>query len=100
MQLEDMTLLAFTTCNSLRILAYLPQIIRAARDSSGCVGISYGTWALFLIANLSGAAYAIVNVADSRMAVVFSGNAIGCLIILAVVGLKRQRHARAATVLP
>lgn len=100
MQLADVTLLAFTACNSLRILAYLPQIIRAARDPGGCVGISYGTWALFLIANLSATAYAVVNVADNRMAIVFTGNAMGCLVILGIVWLKRLRHARAATVLP
>ncbi len=40
MALTDVTLLAFTLCNSLRIVAYVPQIVRAARDDSGCAAIS------------------------------------------------------------
>ena len=49
MAIADITLAAFTLCNSLRVVAYLPQIARAARDRSGAEAISVGTWGLFLV---------------------------------------------------
>jgi hypothetical protein len=48
MTLADITLVAFTLCNSLRVLAYVPQIARAVTDESGAAAISLGTWGLFL----------------------------------------------------
>src|SRR5262245_57500536 len=49
MTIADITLAAFTLCNSFRVVAYLPQIARAARDRSGAEAISVGTWGLFLV---------------------------------------------------
>ena len=40
MTLADITLLAFTACNSLRVLAYLPQIWKASTDKDGARAIS------------------------------------------------------------
>ncbi len=76
--LEDITLAAFTLCNSLRVLAYAPQIVRAAVDRSGAEAISFGTWSMFLVSHASATAYAVVNKQDWTMASVFLGNAIGC----------------------
>jgi hypothetical protein len=53
------------------------------------------TWGLFLVAHMSAVAYAVVNVGDARMALIFSGNALCCLAILAVALLKRRRHQEA-----
>jgi len=61
MTIVDITLAAFTLCNSLRIVAYVPQIARAAKDQSGAEAISFGTWGLFLVSHASGTAYAIVD---------------------------------------
>jgi hypothetical protein len=33
MTIADITLTAFTLCNSLRIVAYVPQIAKAAREA-------------------------------------------------------------------
>jgi hypothetical protein len=93
MQLSDLTMLTFTACNSLRVFAYVPQIVSAIRDNTGCRGVSYGTWCMFLIAHASAVAYALVNVKDSNMAFIFAGNGICCLAILVVVVSKRRRHA-------
>jgi hypothetical protein len=92
MQLSDMTLLAFTACNSLRVFAYAPQILSAARDENGCAAVSLSTWGMFLIAHASAIAYACINVQDGYMAVIFTANALCCLAILAVVTSKRRRH--------
>jgi hypothetical protein len=94
MMIEDITLAAFTLCNSLRVVAYVPQIARAARDRSGAQAISFGTWGMFLVSHASATAYALVNKADWTMASVFLANAIGCGAILLIAGYKRSQHRR------
>ena len=94
MTIADITLTAFTLCNSLRVVAYFPQIARAARDQSGAEAISFGTWGLFLVSHASAMAYALVNQGDWAMASVFMGNATGCGAILLIAAWKRSRHRR------
>ena len=96
MQLEDVTLALFAACNFMRLFAYLPQIYRTATDKNGASAISYTTWGLFLIANLSTIAYALVNRSDWWLATCFAGNAVCCMVILAVAYWKRVSHARAS----
>lgn len=97
MPLEDMTMAAFAACNGLRIFAYLPQMLKAARDANGASAISFTTWGLFLTANLSTAAYAIVNQSDWWMAGCFVLNAFCCLLILVIAAFKAVRHAKVCT---
>src|SRR5689334_6617723 len=40
MTVADITLAMFTICNSLRVLAYAPQIVKAATDRGGVEAIS------------------------------------------------------------
>lgn len=94
MTLAEITLVAFTLCNSLRVMAYIPQIVRAAKDHSGAEAISFATWGLFLLSNISAIAYALMNVGDWTMAAIFSGNAVGCSAILLIGAHKRSRHRR------
>ena len=44
MTVADITLAVFTLSNSVRVLAYVPQITKAATDQSGAKAISFGTW--------------------------------------------------------
>jgi hypothetical protein len=92
MTVADITLAVFTVCNSLRVLAYGPQIIKAATDRGGVEAISFMTWGLFLLSNVSAVAYALVNTGDWTMATMFLGNAAGCSIILAIGAWKRLQH--------
>jgi hypothetical protein len=94
MTLADITLAAFTLCNSLRVVAYVPQIARAAADRSGAEAISFGTWGLFLVSHASATAYALVNSKDWTMAALFLGNAIGCAAIVVIAAWKRFQHRR------
>jgi hypothetical protein len=94
MTIADITLAVFTLCNSLRILAYVPQIARAAADRNGAEAISFGTWGLFLFSHVSAIAYALVNKEDWTMASIFLGNAIGCGAIIVITACKRSRHRR------
>src|ERR1700746_1716955 len=92
MMIADITLAAFTLCNSLRVVAYVPQIAKALRDRSGAEAISFGTWSLFLVSHASAMAYAFVNKEDWTMASMFLCNAIGCCVIIAIAAWKRSRH--------
>lgn len=84
----------FTLVNSVRLLAYVPQMLSAARDVNGASGISYATWSLFLVSHLSTIAYALVSLGDLIMALLFFGNALACLAIIAITYVKRKRHGR------
>jgi predicted nucleic acid-binding protein len=94
MTIADITLAAFTLCNSLRIVAYVPQVAKAARDRSGAEAISFGTWDLFLVSHASAMAYALVYKEDWTMASVFLGNVIGCGSILLIAAWKRSQQRR------
>ena len=67
MTVADTTLAVFTFFNSLRFLAYVPQIVKAAKNQSGAEAISFGTWALFLASHASAMAYAIENQGDWKL---------------------------------
>src|SRR6266849_9177790 len=94
MTIADITLAVFTFCNSLRFLAYIPQIAKVIRDQSGAEAISFGTWSLFLASHASATAYALENQGDLTMASLFLGNALGCAAILLIAAWKRSRHRR------
>ena len=91
MQLEEITLALFAACNSLRVLAYLPQIHKAAVDKNGASAISRTTWSLFLVANVSTIAYALVNRSDPGLAVCFASNALCCVTILTIAWWRGRR---------
>src|SRR5215470_3255034 len=88
----DITLVMFTLCNSLRVLAYLPQIAKAAADRNGAQAISFSTWGLFLLSHTSAVAYALVNRADWTMAAMFLANAVSCAAILLISAWKRSQY--------
>jgi hypothetical protein len=96
MQLEQITLALFAACNSLRVLAYLPQIHKAAMDKNGASAVSRTTWSLFLVAHVSTIAYALVNRSDLWLALCFAGNALCCLVILVIAWWKDRDRASLA----
>jgi hypothetical protein len=44
MTFADITLAVFTFRDSVRFVAYIPQIAKAVRDQSGAEAIAFGTW--------------------------------------------------------
>jgi Flp pilus assembly pilin Flp len=84
---------AFTLANSLRVLAYVPQMLKFAQDENGASAVSYSTWTLFLISHLTTIAYALVCPGDLVMAFIFLANAFACLAIIAITFVKRRRYA-------
>jgi hypothetical protein len=85
----DIALALFAFYNSLRVFAYVPQIVAIARDPGGANAISYTTWTLFALSNLSTAAYALLVVDDWRMMAVFLANGFCCFLILGMTAWKR-----------
>ena len=88
--LQAAILSLFALVNSVRVLAYIPQIVKTARDQNGASAISYTTWGLFFASHVTTIAYAVVCVGDPLMAVIFFGNALACLAIVAVTYMKRR----------
>jgi hypothetical protein len=95
MTATEAALLLFTACNSLRVLAYVPQIVRIAHDRDGAAAISCMTWALFAVSHLSTVAYAALVLRDPTIALVFAGNTLACLAILGLTWVKRRRYRAA-----
>jgi hypothetical protein len=85
----EIALAAFALCNSVRVFAYVPQIVAVARDPGGASAISYTTWGLFAVSHLSTVAYALLVVEDWRMAAVFIANTLCCLVIVGLTAWKR-----------
>jgi hypothetical protein len=78
MFLSEITLAAYSIFNVLRLASYLPQIMRVAAETDGAQAISYSTLSIWIGANGSTAAYAIVNISDWVLFVVSLVNALGC----------------------
>lgn len=90
----EMAITLFALCNSVRVFAYVPQIIAVARDTNGASAISYTTWGLFAVSHLSTVAYAILSLRDWRMAAVFGANTACCAIILGMTAYQRHLYRR------
>ena len=96
MTAPEIALAVFTLCNTVRIFAYIPQIIRIGQDTTGAAAISYGTWAMFGFSHVSTVFYAAVAVGDLVMAAVFAGNTCCCAAIIGLTVWKRARFERPA----
>jgi uncharacterized protein with PQ loop repeat len=90
----EAALVVFTVCNTARVFAYLPQIVKISRDTQGATAISYATWTLFGLSHLSTVAYAILVVDDWRMAAVFAANTLCCAVIVSLTAWKRAVFGR------
>jgi hypothetical protein len=94
MDMPEITLALFSIFNVLRIGSYLPQIIRVAADDEGAKAISYSTWCIWIGANTTTAAYAIVNIMDVVLFLISTLNALGCVTVVGLTAAKRYRLAR------
>jgi hypothetical protein len=78
MTTAELSLVAFATCNVLRIAAYFPQMFKLARHPGAAASFSYATWALFTAANTSTAVYAGVVLGDEVLGAVHAFSALCC----------------------
>lgn len=98
MDAPDLTVLAFTVLNSVRVLAYVPQILRIAHDTDGAVAISPCTWAVFTLSHLTTVFYAVVVAKDPFMALMFAANTAGAGAIFTLTCIKRCQACHLARV--
>jgi len=85
----------FLVANGGRLLAYIPQIIAAARCNTGAKSISLLTWAYFAFAHLTALLYAAMVLHDQRSIWIFTGNLIVTLLLVGLVFWKRREHDKA-----
>ena len=97
MTLAELSLYLFTCFNGARLISYVPQICRVARDANGATAISYLTWSLWTGANVSTGLYAFVNLGDLMLGVTHSINALCCTAVIVLTAYKRSRFARTGT---
>ncbi|ESW94360.1 hypothetical protein NKH34_27180 [Mesorhizobium sp. M1148] len=91
MTLADLSFYLFTVFNGLRVVSYLPQIVRVARDRHGASVISYATWLLWTGANATTGLYAHINLNDPALAAINWLNAVCCVLVIALTAYKRHR---------
>jgi hypothetical protein len=72
-------------------LAYVPQILCVSRDRTGAASVSLMTWGLFCLANVTTVFYGLSS-GDRVLAGIFLLNAIGCVIIVALILEKRIKY--------
>jgi len=84
----------FAAFSAIRMVSYVPQILRIAQDCSGATAISYSTWSIWLGANITMALHAAINLNDVWLAFVTASYGICCAIVIALTAFKRMAHRR------
>src|SRR5262249_8078067 len=74
MTIADITLAAFTLCNSLRFAAYIPQITSALRDQRAAQAIPFAAWSIFLVSRASAMNGTLVDNEQWTIGSMFWGN--------------------------
>lgn len=88
---HELIVFCFSLANTLRILAYFPQIRALARDSSSAAAVACSTWVIFFFSNIATVAYAVLVLRDLWMTTIFSANSICCAAIVCLVLRRRCR---------
>lgn len=83
-------LVAYSACNALRVVSYIPQVIRIAADRNGAEAISLATWWMWIAANATTALYAWVNLGDLPLAILNALNTLCCVLVVGLTAWKRQ----------
>ncbi|HKA39385.1 MAG TPA: hypothetical protein VKD25_06430 [Burkholderiales bacterium] len=86
----------YVATNSLRIIAYAPQIRAVLRAQDGAVAVSITTWALFTFANLTATLYGWLVIHDSAFCAIFTGNLMCTAAVTFIATLKRVKSRRAS----
>ena len=82
----------FVIANAGRILAYVPQLLAAWNCKNGASSVSRLTWGYFAFAHLAGVLYGALVIHDFKMALMFSGNLLVCVLLVAIVTWKKVMH--------
>jgi hypothetical protein len=91
MTAADLSLLAFAACNALRVVAYLPQMLKLYCHPGAAASFSYASWWLFTAANASTAAYGQLVVGDAVLAVLSAFSAACCVVLIGIASWRQRR---------
>jgi hypothetical protein len=91
--IEEIIISTYAMMNSLRIFAYLPQIVTVLRASDRAEAVSLLTWTFWALANIATTAYSAVILKDSLTMVIFAGNSVCCALVAFIVAWKRKRYS-------
>lgn len=94
MELAHVTFVVFTVFSGLRIVSYLPQIMKIAADKNGASAISYATWSTWVCTNLATAFYAVINLRDFYLTAFSGVSAACCAIVIILTIYKRTKLIR------
>ena len=97
MDLTETITWLFVIANTGRILAYVPQLLTAWNCKNGASSVSRLTWGYFAFAHFAGVLYGAFVIHDSKMAWMFSGKLLVCVMLVVIVTWKKMMHARATT---
>jgi hypothetical protein len=91
MNAADLSLIAFAFCNALRVVAYLPQMLKLCTYPGAAASFSHASWWLFAAANASTAAYGQLVVGDAVLAVLSAFSAACCGVLIGLAHWRRWR---------
>jgi hypothetical protein len=91
----ELAVVFFTICNTMRALAYLPQLVRVLRDREGAAAISCSAWFLFSLANMSTVLYAGFVLHDRITTAIFLVNTLFSSAVLIATLLQRRTQSTA-----
>lgn len=89
----ELSFTAFLACNTLRVVAYFPQMVQIVRRPAAAASISLATWTLFCAANGSTAVYAAMALGDPVLSSVHAFNTAACATILALAQWRLRKPA-------
>ena len=95
--IEEIIIGAYAITNSLRIFAYLPQIVTVLRASDRAEAVSLVTWAFWTLANIATTAYTAAILEDFLSTVIFAGNSACCAVVVFIVAWKRKHYSSVRT---
>ena len=90
----DAALYAFALFNTLRLLAYVPQVTAIWHDQNGAAGVSCLSWLLFALSHFATAIYALTEALDLAMSAFFLANTTACVAIVLLTQAKRRAYIR------
>ena len=91
--IEEIIISTYAMMNSLRIFAYLPQIVTVWRAPDRAEAVSLLTWTFWALANVATTAYSAVILKDFLTMVIFAGNSVCCALVAFIVAWKRKRYS-------
>ena len=76
--------------HALRLVCFLPQIYKIARNTSGAAAISYSTWILWAAANSLTAIYSVTGPGHIMLAWSNGLNALCCATVIVLTALRQR----------